>query len=230
MALTLESLSPNPKKHNMLGTMVIDFDQWLGILKAKVVRLGHAKSLAFAAACCERAIPNYEVFSLEEHWGNSKILRRSLDSIWLFIAEARNNVDRSHTERLLEALNMVTPDTENFKSILTSAALDAAISIAESLDYMRENSANHIVTVASLARDTVDMFLQHAEANIDSTVNSGEAIVHHPLMVAELAKQQTDVDVLESTDVLTSEFLARFQQGAALGGMSNLGIGPLHSP
>ena len=203
---------------------VLSFDDWLGLLKKKLPQLGCAKSLAFAASCCERSLPNYEAFSSEQRWGNPEILREALDIVWRLITESTPAELKSHSIRLLKALKAVTPDTENFKSNLTSAALDAATSVAEALDYVREGTVDHIVTISSLAQDTIYLFVQYKE-NVNYSDNEFEKrITNHPLMVGELTKQQADVSTLESTHALLPEFLERFRQNATDGGRSSLGI------
>lgn len=106
------------------------FDAWLALLKVKLPDLGYAKSLAFAASCCERSVPNYNVFSREAQWGEPKVLAEALDLIWRVVT-AKNPADfDSYGKALREALEPITPDTEQyFESLLTSAALDAACSL-----------------------------------------------------------------------------------------------------
>lgn len=194
------------------------------MLKKKQPQLGYAKSLAFAASCCERSLPNYEAFSTEQRWGDARILREALDLVWRLITKSTPAELNSHSSSLLKALDAVTPDTENFKSNLTSAALDAATSLAEALDYVREGTVDHIVTISSLARDTIYLFVQYQEKADHSDKGFEERITNHPLMVGELTKQQTDVSTLESTQALLPEFLERFRQNATDAGRSNLGI------
>lgn len=38
--------------------------------------------IAFAAACCERLLPNYNAFAREESWGAPFIFRNALNEIW----------------------------------------------------------------------------------------------------------------------------------------------------
>lgn len=120
-------------------------------------------------------------------------------------------------------MKVITPDTEqNFKSLLTSAALDAANSVAETLDYVQDESIDHIVWVSSFARDTIDLFVQYGKPDC-SGKNLEEQIAHHPLMIAELQKQQAAIGALESIHDLTPDFLTWFRIDATVGGKSNIG-------
>jgi len=54
--------------------------------------------------------------------------------------------------------------------------------------------------------------------------NAEDQIAHHPLMIAELHKQQTDIRTLQAIQDLTSDFLTFFRSNATAGGKSNIGI------
>lgn len=201
----------------------VNFDDWLILLKKKSQQLGYTPSLAFAASCCERSLPNYDAFSRQERWGDSKILKEALDLVWWHVV-TRNPSNKSQVEPLSKAIDAVTPDTENFESPLTSAALDAANSVAEALDYTLDRNVDRIVTISSLARDTIDLFVQRRDS-LDSSRSDFEGkIASDPLMIAELEKQQLDITILESGQNLTPEFWRLFRQRTAHAGRSNLGI------
>jgi uncharacterized protein YjaG (DUF416 family) len=65
----------------MIDNTTLGFDEWLGLLRKKLPDLGNAKSLAFAASCCERSIPNYNAFARETHWGDPKVVAEALARI-----------------------------------------------------------------------------------------------------------------------------------------------------
>jgi uncharacterized protein YjaG (DUF416 family) len=203
----------------------IGFDQWLRSLKEELPKLSYAKNLAFAASCCERSLPNYKVFSREEQWGEPAVLIEASELIWRSITIPNSVEIRSYAVALLKALEAVVPDTEQgFESMFTSAALDAANSLAETIDYILDGNTSHIESVASLARDTIYLFVHYRG---DSDLSRGDVenqISRDPLNIAEVEKQQSDIKVLKSTDDLTSEFLLAFRGNALASGRSNLGI------
>src|SRR5260370_14208344 len=207
-----------------LESTIPTFDAWLNLLRKKLPDLGYAKNLAFAASCCERSLPNYEAFVKEERRGNPKALTEAVELVWRLIAIGNPADFRSYLGSLLKAVEAGTPDTEYFKSPLTSAALDAANSVGEALDYALDRSIEHIVTIASLARDTVDVFIQRRDNLSYSDKSLEDKIAHDPLMIEELRKQQADIKTLESTQDLNPDFWAQFRQHATTEGRSNLGI------
>jgi uncharacterized protein len=201
------------------------FDAWLRLLPTRLQSLGHAKNLAFAASCCARALPNYGAFSRAENWGDPRLLADGLESVWLSATTTSSPSFRHETSSLVKAVDLVTPNTENFKSPLTSAALDAATSIAEALEYSIDGQHSRLVTISSLSRDTIDLFIQRRD---DFAFPSRERLQpkvdSHPLMLAELRKQQLDVETLEAAGKPDAEFWTKFRRGAIQDGRSSLGL------
>ena len=205
----------------------LTFDEWLPVLKVKLPPLGYRRSLAFAASCCERSLPNYTVFASEAHWGEPQVLAEALDLTWRLAQVRKPEELHSLAKALLKAVGKITPDTEgSFDSLLTSAALDAAASITETLGYALDQNTNHIVSVASLARDTIYLYVQYTENASHGDRGFDKRIGNHPLMTAELAKQQLDMKTLEIAHNPPPDFWASFRRGATIAGKSNLGICP----
>jgi len=91
----------------------------------------------------------------------------------------------------------VTPNTEDFKSVYTSAALDAATSLLESLDYCIDGDVSHCLQVACSCRDSIYMFVQRREGYDYSDADELN-IYADPLMVRELQAQQMDLELIKS--------------------------------
>jgi uncharacterized protein len=88
------------------------------------------------------------------------------------------------------------PNTEQFRSPYTSAALDAANAIAAVLYGLERPEEARPVEVASLARDTVDLFVQNLMSLDPNVTGFEEAILEHSLMQRELRRQREDLDAL----------------------------------
>src|SRR5574338_38398 len=169
-------------------------------LQQELSTLARSQQLAYSCACCERLLPNYEVFSLQQNWGNSELLRSTLDLLWNSILI--DGFEITNIKRLITECEAVIPDTEAFDSILTSAALDAGNAIVETLEACINDSLKGAVAVASLARDTVDMYIQAIEDYDYSDPRFEEKIVRHPLMVLELSRQRQDLQLLHLSPVV----------------------------
>ena len=202
------------------------FPEWLSVLRTRLSMLKYQESLAFAASCCERLLPNYKAFAREVRWGNPTGLGQAVDLIWRLAGTESSAADAVIREAV-KICDAAAPDTEKFSSVLTSAALDAASSIAETLEFAQDRNVEHLVTVSSLSRDTIDLYIQHRN-NLDYSDGQFEdTIARDPLMVAEIEKEQRDLRRLESAQSLTPEFLASFRKEALLAGKSNLGLGSI---
>jgi uncharacterized protein len=102
----------------------------LGELTTNLIALPAKHRIAFASSCCE-LLPNYRAFSLMENWGDVHILEQSLDVVWQFLSGVE--VKRGQIHNLKEQCEKVIPDTEVSSSLFTSAALDAASAVYETL-------------------------------------------------------------------------------------------------
>src|SRR6266852_2702857 len=103
----------------------LNFDEWLDCLRGRLPSFDLSHNLAFAAACCERAYPNYEAFSKQEKWGDAAVLRFSLDTTWDFILTGElNERQRAALESRCKA---VTPDSDDFspKTAMASTVITA---------------------------------------------------------------------------------------------------------
>jgi len=151
------------------------------------------KRVAFMASCCERMLPNYLTFSSETGYGDVTRLNRGLAEVWRWVEtnQAPTNVDA-----LVQACEQQNPDTAEFSSIYTSAALDAANSIAATLEALGEATEDRAIEVASFARDTVDLFVQQWNDLDPNDSEIERRIVESPLMQSELKMQRHCLDRL----------------------------------
>jgi hypothetical protein len=188
-------------------------------LGRKLAALPPYHRVAFAAACCERLLPNYAVFSRSDSWGDTGILRTALDEAWR--AVERQEVDEPKLRSLLSECERIIPDTEDFDTPLVSAALDAGSAVLETLRLCLDGDQQRAVDVASFARDTVDMFIQERDDMDYDDPRFEERIAEDPLMLRELGKQQADLELLQHRPKLTPSLLKRLREGS---GGSNIDL------
>lgn len=204
-----------------MKTEVLIFDE--GRLTEELRELPVKHRVAFAASCCERLFPNYEAFAVMENWGNPKVFRQALDEVWQFLKG--DTLSKEHIHELIRVCEAVIPDTEDFTTIFTGPALDAAAAILYTLESCLDGSPERLALVGRVAITTLDDYL--------NIVNDPELEVHGvdpafnawlqqaPLMRAELVKQQQDLAVLKSRPVLDPDFLEHMRRSA-----STMGIQP----
>lgn len=162
--------------------------------------------LAFGLSCCERLFPNYLAFMRETGWGDSGSLRAALDLAWGVLDGAAPSSDA--LSRAEEAVRDAEPETEDFETILVSSALDAAVCTGLLLQFLREGGTGKIAEIASLCRDTVDMFVQDMLRLDRAAPNFEDEIRADQLMQRELQRQRDDLAELKSFSNLTSEVAA----------------------
>lgn len=162
-------------------------------LRRSLQKLPPWKQIAFMVQVGERMLPNYSRFSAEAGFGDVSVLRNALDAAWTWI-ESGQLLD--NVAELRDACDQQAPNTEQFHSPYTSAALDAANVAAIILDALEQPDEARPVDVASLARDTVDLFIQE-HMNLDPNAPGfEETILRHHLMQTELRHQREALEAL----------------------------------
>ena len=159
-------------------------------LEEKLKQLGPLQRAAFAAACCERLLPNYSVFQEQENWGNTSVLRNALDRIWECLekgARPQNNLPH-----LISECEALIPNPDDFENPLLSAALHAGAALVGTLECYRSGGLEPAIQVATCALDTVDMAL------IDQGLDDPE-IETHPWIKREIARQEADLKTLSQS-------------------------------
>ena len=169
-------------------------------LKVKLKELSREQKILFMLSCCERLYPNYLAFNKKHEWGNPFVLRNTLDFAWT-VLERGIGEDKEELKKLLKQCDEITPDTEDFDSIFVSQALDSTVAVASLLEYIISDSNDKIIEVASLARDTVDMYVQELEDMAPNDPNLEKMILEHPLMQQELKRQRQDIELLKDLEV-----------------------------
>ena len=124
-----------------------------------ITSLSFQKKLVFAVLVCEKLYPNYVYFSNKNDWVNSEVLENAISNLYQYIYRS-DLFSESEIEALIDEINQITPNTEDFEEIFVSFALDACTSILSTLNFILDKNTENIIDVATNATDTVDMFIQ----------------------------------------------------------------------
>jgi uncharacterized protein YjaG (DUF416 family) len=167
-------------------------------LRQKLESLSKGKQLVFALLLSERMIPALDKFSSDTNF-DSSIYHGGLDSAWAYLA---GEVDISSYVEMAEESLAHAPDTEEFDHPLTSAALNAALSLAAVMSFLADHDVAHVVEAAGLARDTAALYAQSVAATPPHSLGFKETM-RHPIVQQELQRQAEDLKFLESlpTDI-----------------------------
>lgn len=158
----------------------------------KVRELGVRKAMIFGLMTVDRMLPNFMRFSAETGAPGLFILESAIAQLWLSMGDGsfkRRLWTPDHCARLI-------PDSEEFDNLFTASAADVAGAIANLLEFHVSSDFSLIVEIASLSRDSVDVFLQYG---FDTQILGPELdteILNHPMMQEELRLQATDLDRL----------------------------------
>lgn len=206
-----------------------EITKFVASLERSLEKLPYSNQLTFAASCCERAYPNYERFSQEEHWGNSAVLRSALDKVWKFLLGAGPTPNDCTV--LVESLRAATPDSDMFhpktpaESILITAGQEAAFMVTLLLEFCMDRDSRHVIQILDFAQETVRRYVQAAEGMDPNDRDLERKIAQHPLMLRELEKESCDLEALMKAKTIGD--LNEFRR-QAIPEFSNIGVQSCH--
>jgi uncharacterized protein YjaG (DUF416 family) len=160
-------------------------------LTKRLSSLSIQKRLAFMLFLCERMMPEFLRFAGDTGYGLSTYLE-SLGKGWGYL---EGKLEPDSYENLARRCLDGAPDTEDFDHILTSAALNAALSIGDLMLFLADQHIDHIVEAAGLARDTVAMYVDRTQS-VPPVSLPLDRIMKHPLVQQELRRQDEDLAFL----------------------------------
>jgi uncharacterized protein YjaG (DUF416 family) len=156
-------------------------------------RLENWKQVAFMALTGARMLPNYARFFDETGFGDPSVLDRFHQLAWTWVETAFAPDD---VPVLISECEVLAPDTEQYHSRYTSAALDAANVTAMILEAIVHPGRVRAIEAAALARDTVDLFIQETLDLNPNAPNFEDFILNHDLMQQELRHQREDLELV----------------------------------
>jgi uncharacterized protein YjaG (DUF416 family) len=176
---------------NNLGSKMMS--QGNATLKGRVERLAKVQQLALLIIMCERAFPALARFASETGF-DSTVHRRSLDDVW---GALENQMHISGADFSGKTCLANAPDTEDYDHPLTSAALNAVLMIAATVDFLSDGNADLVFEVAELAHDTAALSAQSTSTTSPCSLNFDE-VMRHPLVQQELHNQVQDLEFVET--------------------------------
>lgn len=169
--------------------------------------------VAFAALCAERQLANHERFSSRSRSGDTGVLREALVSIWEDLQGRKIGADElgSTLDRCMNQL----PNEED-GSEEAAYAEDATAAVAYTIRARLTGEPQEAAGAARRAYDAVDHFVT-ARLNpsiVEHDLEGG--IAAHPLVQAELQRQQADLRDLQAagTNALILEMASSLRDRA----------------
>ena len=198
--------------------MVDTFDR--NRLESSLRQLGAQRAFLFGLMVVDRMLPNYMRFSVETGIPGWAILEEAVSFMWHTIDDRTLAMDNPWKPG--DCVDLI-PESEEIESDYTSSAGDAAGAVANLLKFQASGDISLIAELASLSRDTIDMYVQSTLAEGPITPEAEARILVHPLMQAELRQQKSDLDHLKRLSDIGPSALAALR--LRIRGRRSIGIG-----
>jgi uncharacterized protein YjaG (DUF416 family) len=181
-------------------------------IQASLVVLPEKGRILFSVLTCEKLYPLYVAFEKKYNWGNSKVIYDAISLAYQFLL-GRVVVENTVLEDMLQRIDLITPDIDDFGSPLSSFALNAATSIYSTLRYFLDGNINHITDVLAYTLDTVDLFIQEKEDMSSLDPSRDIQIAHDEFMLWEQERERNLITQLSKVnlDNITDELIERLQ-------------------
>jgi len=171
-------------------------------LVTELERLPIVFRVGFAAACAERQMSAYRLFEAASGGGGAPdSLEHALDHVW---AEPTRTKSVAELEHQIEEVMALIPQEDGAQREWTQEATNAqnaGMSVVYALRTRLTGEAQEAAWAARVAYEALDNFVINKEA-IDTSVPGGELrVVSHPLVQAELERQERDLrELLAASD------------------------------
>jgi uncharacterized protein YjaG (DUF416 family) len=176
-------------------------------LQQRLEQLPITSRVAFAAACAERMAPSYEEYSARTGSGDPTVYRELLARLWTDL----NGQPMSDPEidRNIERSGDLFPEEPDPWMPEYPAAEDATAALAYSLESRRNGSSKEAVWAARRAYEALDDYVITRE-DLDIAAPGAELkVLNHPLVQAELARQNRDLDELRDNRITVDQLRDR---------------------
>jgi uncharacterized protein YjaG (DUF416 family) len=182
-------------RRKIFGTGYI-FDE--GKTKERIAELPTNLRILFAVTCAERLFPAYERFSAVTGRGNVDLLRRILDKLWMSLLGFQEYSDQIIATDLHHCMLLVPKESDGEWSNEQAWAEDAVACLAYSLRTRLSGEAQEAVWAARRVYEAVDHYVLHASGNNFTLPGDNSRVIEHPLVQAELKRQERDISELQS--------------------------------
>lgn len=177
-------------------------------LVGTLATLRATERVAFAAACAERLFPAYLAFCQRTERDDHADVRSILDHVWDVLVSEGKEVDWLPADLEGSAGILLGEDRESW-SVDQAYADDAAAAVVYTLRALRGGNPQEAGWAARRAYEAVDHYVAYTLGLEDEN-----EILNHPLVQAELARQERDLDELRTRGSGMREVVIRLRDRA----------------
>lgn len=143
--------------------------------------------IVFSIDICNRLIDDYFDFYIKYNWGNPNVLNEAIK-----YCEETNftKIDKEKVKDLINKVEKITPDTEDFENIEVSYALNSACAVLELLEFIMGQDKINVSNISSFIIDTIDFKIQEIERGL-----TNDELENHPKIVEERKRQITFLEI-----------------------------------
>lgn len=143
-----------------------------------IEKASYEKKLELGLDVCKKLFPDYQAYATRNKTGNAPLLWEAID----FCEQSKSQKsDTKKLEGLIENINKIIPDPEDFSSWGISHASNSAEAVHKLLLFLKDADNEHISDICSLLIDTVDFKIAEENEHL-----SDEGIYKHPMMLAAM--------------------------------------------
>ncbi|WP_437531192.1 DUF416 family protein [Sorangium sp. So ce726] len=152
--------------------------------------------VAFAAACAERQMLAYRIFAMRTERNPANSMEIALETVW---ADPNATENATDLERQIEAIMSQIPQENCVEGPWTQEATNAqnaGMAVAYALRTKLAGDAQEAAWAARVAYEALDNFVINKESIDTNTPDNELRVLSHPLIQAELGRQERDVRTL----------------------------------
>lgn len=186
----------------------------------RVRELNYMQKAVLAAALLERMLPNYALFSDATEFGDAKIFRNALNSIWEKLVFPKSKIN---LELLVDKIEPNVPEIEDFDMFGVYPAIDTGTALLSMLNGMMIEDELEFVNISKISQASVAKLIEY-QLGSDNLSANNEAIREHPLMKYEIEVLSELIDYVESMGRISSDTIKGLKAKSIADGQTNIGI------
>jgi len=186
----------------------------------RVRELNYMQKAVLAAALLERMLPNYALFSDATEFGDAKIFRNALNSIWEKLVFPKSKIN---LELLVDKIEPNVPEIEDFDMFGVYPAIDTSTALLSMLNGMMIEDELEFVNISKISQASVAKLIEYQLGSENLSANN-EAIREHPLMKYEIEVLSELIDYVENMGRISSDSIKGLKAKSIEDGQTNIGI------
>lgn len=186
----------------------------------RVRELNYMQKAVLAAALLERMLPNYALFSDATEFGDAKIFRNALNSIWEKLVFPKSKIN---LELLVDKIEPNVPEIEDFDMFGVYPAIDTGTALLSMLNGMMIEDELEFVNISKISQASVAKLIEY-QLGSDNLSANNEGIREHPLMKYEIEVLSELIDYVESMGRISADSIKGLKAKSIADGQTNIGI------